>query len=256
MKLLKLFFILSILAISSVLPVSAQTPQDIVNKCITALGGEEAVRNFINYKAAGEIDYLFGTQIFKGKIKVLKRGEKFWTKIDFSIGNYVLKVFRVFDGKNAWTDQNGTITDMPALNYHSELAHTPLLLLEKQAAFTLAERTEIKGKTVIGIEVTFKNKKTTFLIDQTDHTLREVRYSDLFFSNTLTKETLEKRIRYLDYKKVKGFMFPSRIIHYLKGKKQMELYLHDITFNPELPSILLLRPDRELDLRYMEERYE
>lgn len=256
MKSLQITLLLSVLILSSVLPAAAQTPREIAKTCVTALGGEEAVRNFNNYKASGDIDYFLGLQLLKGKIEVIKTGEKFWTKIDFRMGNFVIKVFQVFDGKNAWTSRNDNITDQPALNYHSELAHTPSLLLEKQAVFSRTEDIEIEGKPTIGLEVTFDNKKTTFFIDQTDNTIKEVRYNDLFFSEAYTKEIVEKRISYLDYTRVNGFMFPSRIIHYQKGKKQMVLYLHQISFNPELPPILLKRPDRKFDLRYMEEKFE
>jgi hypothetical protein len=256
MKSLQITLILSVLVFSSVLPVAAQTPQEIAKSCVTALGGEEAVGNLSNYKASGDIDYYFGPQLFKGKIEVIKRGDKFWARIAFRIGSSALKVSRVFDGKNAWADQNGSIVNQPALNYHTELAHTPSLLLEKQAVFSMGEKIEIEGKPIIGLEVTFDNKHTTFFIDQSDHTLKEIRYKDLFYSPTHTKETVEKRILYEDYTKVEGFMFPSRITHYQKGMKQMVLYFHNVTFNPELPPILFKRPDRKFDLRYMEEKFE
>jgi hypothetical protein len=253
--LLKSLLILSVLVFSSGLSVIAQTPQEIVNQCITALGGEEGIRNFSNYKAVGELEFFFGTRSFKGDVTIIKKGKKTLMKGEFNFGGSKMKMVRSFDGKNAWMERMGTISDQPALNDQSELDHTPLLLLEKEAAFSLAEKTEIEGKNAIGIEVNFNNKKTTFFIDQTDHTIKEIRYSDLFYGHTLNKETLEQRIRYLDYKEIKGFVFPSRIIRYQKGKKQLEFNFQEIMFDPKVTPDMFERPDQELDLRTREESY-
>jgi hypothetical protein len=233
----------------------AQAPREIVNQCITTLGGEEGVRNFTNFKAIGEIHFFFGTRSFKGDVTIIKKGKKNLLKGEFTFGGSKMKMVRSFDGKSAWMDRMGTISDQPALNDLSDLDHTPLLLLEKDAAFSLVESTEIEGKKAIGIEVKFNDKKTTFFVDQTDHTIMEIRYSDLFYGETLNKETLEKRIRCMDYKKIKGFMFPSRMIHYQKGKKQMEFDFQEIILNPKVTPDMFERPDQELDLRTREESY-
>lgn len=256
MKLLfKSLLILSVLVFSSGLTVFAQTPQEIVNQCITTLGGEEGIRNFSNFKGVGEILFFFGTRSFKGDVTIIKKGKKTLMKGEFTFGGSKMKMARSFDGKNAWMERMGNISDQPALNDQSDLDHTPLLLLEKEAAFSLGEQTEIEGKKAIGIEVNFNNKKTTFLIDQTDHTIKEIRYSDLFYGESFNKETLEKRIRCLDYKKIKGFMFPSRMIFYQKGKKQMEFNFQEIMFDPKVNPDIFERPDQELDLRTREESY-
>ncbi len=252
--LLKSLLILSVLVFSSGLSVIAQTPQEIVNQCITALGGEEGIRNFSNYKAVGELEFFFGTRSFKGDVTIIKKGKKTLMKGEFDFGGSKMKMIRSFDGKNSWMERMGTISDQPALNDQSQLDHTPLLLLEK-GDLSLIEPTEIEGKKVIGIEVSFNNKKTTFFIDQTDHTIKEIRYSDLFYGHTLNKETLEQRIRYLDYKQIKGFMFPSRMIHYQKGKKELELNFQEIIFDPKVTPDMFERPDQELDLRTREESY-
>lgn len=252
--LLKSLLILSVLIFSSGLSVIAQTPQEIVNQCINTLGGEEGIRNFTNYKAVGELEIFFGTRSFKGDVTLIKKGKKTLMKGEFTFGGSKMKVIRSFDGKSAWMERMGTISDQPALNDQSDLDHTPLLLLEK-GDLSLIEPTEIEGKKAIGIEVNLNNKKTTFFIDQTDHTIKEIRYSDLFYGHTLNKETLEKRIRCLDYKKIKGFMFPSRMIHYQKGKKQLEYNFQEIIFDPNVTPDMFERPDQELDLRTREESY-
>ena len=255
--LLKSLLILSVFAIISwgCHPLFAQTPQEIVNQCITTLGGEEGIRNFNNFKGTGEVQFSFGTREFKGDITIIKKGRKTLMIGEFNFGGSKMKMVRSFDGQNAWMERMGNISDQPALNDQSELDHTPLLLLEKEAAFSLGEQTEIEGKKAIAIEVNFNNKKTTFFIDQTDHTIKEIRYSDLFFGDSLNKETLEKRIRFLEYDKIKDFMFPSRMIHYQKGKKQMEFNFQEIMFDPKVSPEMFERPDQELDLRTREEMY-
>jgi hypothetical protein len=253
--LLQSLLIFSVLVFSPGLPVFPQTPREIVDQCITALGGEEGIRNFSNYKAVGELEFVFGTRSFKGDVAIIENGKKLLMKGEFSFGGSKMKIARGFDGKKSWVDQMGNISEQPTLNDQSLLDHTPLLLLEKEAAFSLGEPTEIEGKKVIGIEVNFNDKKTTFFIDQADYTIKEIRYSDLFYGNNFTKETIEMRIRYLDYKKIKGFIFPSRMIHYQKGKKQMELDFQEIIFDPKVTPDMFERPDQELDLRTMEENF-
>jgi hypothetical protein len=253
--LLKTLLILSVLILSSGLLGFAQTPREIVNQCITTLGGEEGIRNFSNFKGVGEIHFFYGTHSFEGDVTVIKKGKKTLIKGEFTFRGSKMKMVRSFDGKNAWMERRGNISDQPDLNDQSDLDHIPLLLLEKKAVFSLGEQTEIEGNKAIGIEVNFNNKKTTFFIDQTDHTIREIRYSDLFYGDSLNKETLEKRIRCLDYKKIKGFMFPSRMIHYQKGKKQLEFKFQEIVFDPRVTPDIFERPDQELDLRTREESY-
>jgi hypothetical protein len=256
MKILhKSLLILSVLIFSSGLLVFAQTPRELVDKCITTLGGEEGVRNFTNFRAVGEIQFFFGTRSFKGDVTIIKKERKFLMKGEFTFRGSKMKMVRSFDGKQAWLEQMGNIADQPTLNDQSDLDHTPLLLLEKEAALSLVEQTEIEGKKAIGIEVNFNDKKTTFFIDQTDHTIKEIRYSDLFYGESLNKETLKKRIRCLDYKKIKGFMFPSRMIYYQKERKQMEFNFHEIMFDPKVTPDMFERPDQELDLRTREESY-
>ena len=254
--LLKSLLILSVLVFSPGLSIFTQTPREIVDQCITALGGEEGIKNFSNYKAVGEVEFAFGTRSFKGDITYIEKGKKILMKGEFTFfGGSKMKIARGFDGKKSWVDQMGNISEQPTLNDQSLLDHTPLLLLEKEAAFSLGEPTEIEGKKVIGIEVSFNDKKTTFFIDQADYIIKEIRYSDLFYGSTFTKETVEMRIRYLDYKKIKGFIFPSRMIRYQKGIRQMELNFQEVIFDPKVTPDMFERPDQELDLRTREESY-
>jgi len=244
--------ILSLFILSSGL--WAQTAREIVNKCITALGGETAIRNFSNYKAAGELKLSFGQRQVSGKLTLIQKGEKYRMQGEVTFGSSLFTVVRAFDGSAGWMERMGTIVDQPALNYQSDADHTPSLLLEKEAAFSLAKETEIEGKKAVGIEVSFQGKKTIFFIDKTDYTILEILYKDLYFGRTQTKEMMEKRIRCLDYKKKGGAMFPFKQVFYQDGQKRMEIHFSEIDFNPTVSDEIFKRPDQELDLRYMEER--
>jgi hypothetical protein len=218
-------------------------------------GGEKGISYFSNFEATGELELFFGIRSFKGDFTIIKKGRKSLLKSEFAFGGSKMKMVRAFDGRNAWMEQRGNISDQPALNSQSELDHTPLLLLEKEATFSLGEKTEIDGVKVIGIVVDSNNKKTTFYIDQSNNTIREIRYSDLFYGDTFNKEIIEQRIRFLDYKRIKEILFPSRIAYFQKSKKQMEMNFKDIRFDPKVTSDIFERPDHELDLRTREESY-
>jgi hypothetical protein len=249
------FMILGVLVLSSGILVCAQTPRQVVDKCVAALGGEEAIRNFSNFKAKGQIRLTYGPRNYIGTLTLVQKGKKYRLVREITVRNTLYILVGAFDGKTAWSERRGTITDQPALNYQSDLDHTPLLLLEKDVSFALAQSTEIEGKRVTVLEVTARGKKTTFFIDQTDYTPREIRYKDLYLTDNYTKEIMEKRICYLDYKKKNGFMFPMRMIFYQEGDK-IEYYFQEITFNPEVSPDIFARPHQELDLRYWEEKYD
>lgn len=255
MKVKIIFILLSISLLSFGLAGQDQDAGKVVDKCVKALGGEKGIENFSNFEAEGEGYITFGTRKITTKIKMIRKGKKSWAQVEMSFGSNEFKVVRVFDGKTAWSDRNGTIVIQPSLNFQSDADHTPVLLLEKEASFKVTGEKEIDGKKTIRLEVDFKEKKTTFFIDQSDYTILEILFKDLYFGRQQTKETMEKRIRFMDYKKKGDAMFPFGMVYYQKGKKTMEVKFSEVMFNPGVSPDLFARPDQELDLRYREEMY-
>jgi hypothetical protein len=255
MKTKMIFILLSISFLSFGLAGQNQAPGEVVNKCINAHGGEKGIGNFSNFKAEGEGHITFGTRRITAKIKMIQKGKKSRAQMEVSFGNSEFKFVRAFDGKTAWMDRMGTIAIQPSLDFQSDADHTPALLLEKSAGFKVMGKTEIEGKTAIQLEVDFKGKKTTFFIHQTDYTILEIVFKDLYFGRGQTKETIEKRIRYSDYRKKGNAMFPFGMVFYQKKKKFMEISFSEVTLNPTVSPGIFTRPDQELDLRYREEMY-
>jgi hypothetical protein len=231
----------------------AQTPKEIVSKCVNALGGEEAIKKHMDFSAEGEMKISIRMMELSGKLKMIKKQRKSWIKAEVTLGNNLFIMILAFDGKTAWMDRLNTIADQPALNFESDLDHTLSLLTEKNATFSLAKETEIEGKKVVGIDADFKGKKTTFFIDRETYLPLEIVFKDLYFGESTTKEMLEKRIRYLDIKKFSGVLFPSKMVFYEKGKKKMEVGFDKVVFNPNVSPDIFARPDQEPDLRYFEE---
>jgi len=232
----------------------AQNPKEIVEKCVNALGGEEAVKKFSNYKAKGEVKISMRGMELSGKLETIQIGRNVWNRTEIKFGRDVFTMLMAYDGEAAWMDRMGTIVDQPALNYESDFDHSFALLIEKEAVFSLAREKEIEGKKVIGLEVDFKDKKTTFYIDPETYAILEMAYKDLYFGEKYTKEMLEKRVRYADYKISDGVFFPMKWTLYQKGKKLFEFQYSEISFNPEVALAKFKRPDQKLDLRYSEER--
>jgi len=250
-----LFILLSISLLAFAYPGQDQAPEEVVNKCIKALGGEKGIENFSNYKAEGEAYTFFGTRKFTAKVKEIKKGSKHWRQMEMIFGSSEFKTVRAYNGQAAWTEARGNIVDNPPLNSQSDADHTPLLLLEKEAEFKITGETEIEGKKTFQLEVDFKGKKTTFFIDQADYTIREISFKDLYFGRSQTRETIDKQIRFLDYKETEGVRFPFEVIYYRQGEKNMEVRFNAVVFNPDVSPGLFARPDREMDFRYMEEQY-
>ena len=232
----------------------AQNPKEIIDKCVDALGGAEAIEKYADYQANGDMKFSMRGMEITGKIKLIQKDRKSWTRSEIVFGKDIFVMIQAYDGETAFSERQGTVVDQPALNYESDLDHTVSLLIEKDAAFSLAKATEIEGKRVIGIEANFNGKKTIFFIDSESYALLEIVYKDLYFGEKYTKEMLEKRIRYADYKKLDKVLFPTRMTFYEKGEKRAEFHLSEVSFNPQVAADKFKRPDQELDLRYWEER--
>ncbi|MFQ6109663.1 MAG: DUF4292 domain-containing protein, partial [Candidatus Aminicenantales bacterium] len=151
-------------------------------------------------------------------------------------------------------DRLGTIVDQPSLNYETELAHDFPLLITESAVFSLGKEEEIEGRRAVGMDVDLEGRKTTFYIDKDSYTVLEIVYKDLFFGEKYTKEMLERRTRYEDYRRTEGVLFPMKMTVYQDGKKQVEIRFDEVSFSPEVALAKFERPDQKLDLRYSEER--
>jgi len=232
----------------------AQNPQEVVEKCVNALGGEEALKKFSDYKAKGEVKvFMRGTEI-PGKLESIIKGKKKWTRVEVVFGRDVYTMLQVYDGKTAWMDRFGSIVDQPSLNYESDSDHELTLLIEKETSFSFSKEKEVDGRKAFGIEADFKGKKTTFFIDKENYAIIEVVYKDLYFGEKFTKEMLEKKTKLADYRKIDDVLFPTKMTVFQEGKKQLEISLSEVTFNPQVALAKFERPDQKLDLRYSEER--
>jgi hypothetical protein len=232
----------------------SQAPEAIVKKCVEALGGEEAIKKHLDFSGEGDFSLSLRGMELAGDFKLIQKDKKLWNKIKVTFAGNEVTQTMAFDGKKAWMERMGNIADQPSLNYESDQDHSLELLVEKNAVFTAAKETEIEGKKVIGIEADFKGKKTTFFIDPDTYTPMEIVYKDYYYGMmTNVKELMEKRQRLMDYKRVDGVFFPTKMITYQKGQKFMELRFNKVLFNPKVPADIFERPDQEADLRYMEE---
>ncbi len=231
----------------------AQAAKEIVGKCVAALGGEEAVKKQLDFSAEGQFKIAMRMMELSGEVKWIFQVPKSWSKFKVSFAGTEVTQTQAFDGKRGWMERMGTLADQPALNNESDLAHSIGLLVEKNASFSLAKETEIEGKKAVGVEVDFKGKKTTFFIDRENFLPLEMVFEDYYFGESSTRELLEKRIRYLEYKNITGVLFPTKTAFYLKGKKLLELNFDKVMFNQKISADIFARPDQELDLSYMEE---
>ena len=232
----------------------AQNPKEIVDKCLAALGGTEAVNKYTSYQARGMMKLAMQGMELSGTLEAIQSGRKTWNRIEIRMGGQTYVVVSSYDGETAWMDRMGTIVNQPSLNSESDLDHNITLLVEPRSKLTLGKETEIEGRRAFGIEVEFNEKKTTFYIDQENFTVLEMAYEDLYFGENYTKETLDKRVRYADYKDFAGVLFPTSVTFYQKGQKQMEFQYDEVSFNPQIAQAKFQRPGQELDLRYSEER--
>ncbi len=242
-----------IICFAFVTGLAAQTPEDIVNKCITALGGKEAIKKQQKMSAEGILMVKYGSMELKGNLKILNDWDKTWMRSNLKFGDREFLVIRAYDGKSAWQEMRGNVSDVPPLNSKNDAEHSILLLIDAKSSFKQGKTTEIEGKKVSGIEVTNNNKTTTFFIDTEAYLPREILFKDHYFGQSNQKEMLEKRIRLIDYKKQQGMLFPMKIVFYEKGKRGIEFQYNKVSFPATIDGSIFNRPDKKKDFSYYEE---
>jgi hypothetical protein len=233
---------------------AAEGPEDIVARCVEALGGPDAIRMYSNYQAKGDAKFTNFGREFTGTIDIIEKGKKKRVATEMAFGKERFVFVSAYDGETAFRERQGEIVDVPALNYESELKHTMQALIDGDAVFTFTKETEIDGRKVTGIEADVNGSKTTFFIDKDTYTVSELVFEDMFFGETQTKELLERRVRYDDYQDFAGVRFPARMTLYEKGEKKVAFHFTDVSFSPEVSADRFERPDQALDLRYWEEK--
>jgi hypothetical protein len=231
----------------------AQEPQGIIEKCISALGGEAAIKKQLDYTAEGEFKIAVHRMEIPGEVKWIFKEPKTWNKFKATLAGNEITQIQAFDGKNAWMERMGTLADQSAVNYESDLAHTVRLLIDKNTFFSTSKETEIEGKKTIGIDANLKGKKTTFFIDQETFLPLEIVFEDYYIGENSIRELAEKRIRCLEYKNIAGVLFPTKTAVFIKGKKFIELNYTKVAFNQPVSDDIFARPDQEIDLSYSEE---
>ncbi len=228
-----------------------QSADDIIKKAINAHGGVEAVEKYQNYSAEGRFKVFNGNE-FSGEFEHIQIGNKSYRKLNLNFGGEVYTVINVFNGKTAFTDQMGNITNSPSLNYESDLDHTIQSLLKSNADITLDKVS--KTGDAVAIQVEHGGKHTTFYINQLSYQIVEMVYRDSFINDNKIKETFEKRVIYEDYQETDNVIFPMKQTFYEKGSKTLELSFSRIVFDPEIDDSQFTRPKQDIDTRYREER--
>jgi hypothetical protein len=234
------------------LQVFSQTPKEIVAQCIKSMGGQK-MSKFADYKASGDISYFMRGSEISGTINVIVKPQKYWRQIELDFGSRPYNMKNVYDGQIAFSERNGRISDQPSLNSETDLDHSILLLLDNKNKFMMDNETELDGFKVFGILVESNDKLTLFHIDKNEFVVRQISFKDSYFGENNTKELIEKRIRYSDYKTIDGVLFPMEMVFFEKGRKEFIYKFKNVEFSPQAEFNLFSRPDEELDLRYWEE---
>lgn len=244
-------YILSVLFFSTGL--HAQDANAVVKKCIDALGGEQAVKKHMDYKASGKLVFSMRGMTMPGEMETVVKHRKSWQKVKMKFGGNEFIIHRAFNGKVAWMDMRGNIMTQQPQDSESELDHAITILVEKDAKFSMAKDTEIEGKKALGIEVDFKGKKTTVYVQKDTYLPIEVVFKDYYYGFKNIKELQERRNRYMDYKEIDGVMFPTTVKIFNKGQPGGEFVFEKVEFSPTVDPEIFERPDQEFDLRYREE---
>jgi hypothetical protein len=229
----------------------AQTAQEVVSSIVKAHGGPDAIHNWFNYQADGEMIASAGS--VQGTFSLTHKSLKEYTKNTFVYGKEKFISISAYDGHVMWSEFAGEVTDQPSLNTEVKARHTIDLLLKQDVSWSLGKNNEIDGKMVVSLEAEQKGKKTVFRIDPARNLVLEIVFKDIFITDKEVKGEQEWRLRYADYQTIDGVPFPMTVTTYVDGQAGITFRLRKVTFNPTVSDTLFQRPNKKVDLRYYEE---
>jgi hypothetical protein len=244
-------FIAWCLCVSSLL---AQSGQELAKKCVAAMGGEQSLKCYQNYEGSGLLKLTFFNRDFSGTFTKNQAGEKSRNSMILDLGQEKFPYTIAFDGLAAFSDMAGDISDLPNLNFKSNLKHSVAILLDPMANFTIGKETEILGRKAIALQADLEGCVTTFYIDQQDYTVLEIAWSDLYVNENYVNEMQQARLRLEKYEKTGDILFAMKMTEFAKGQRTGEFEFREIAFNPKIDQAIFQRPIQKFDYSYWEEK--
>lgn len=232
----------------------AQPEQELVKKCVAAMSGEQSLKRYMHYEGTGLVKVQFFNQNFSGTFNLVKAGEKSRLVIELDFSGEKFRWIKAYNGVAAFSDMEGDVSDLPDLNFKSDLSHSVMILVDPLTRYTLGKETEVMSRPAIAVEAELAGKKTTFYIDRQDYTVLEIAWSDMYVNENFVNELLEKRLQYENYQKIDGVFFPMKMTEYAKGQKTLELEFQTVKFAVSENPVLFERPTQKADYSYWEEK--
>jgi hypothetical protein len=212
----------------------------LVLKAIQATGGKETITKFkaIQTKFKGDVDVAGTMTKVEGEVFINHSGQ-LKNIIDVSINNMNIKITQAFDGKNAWMDVLGMLTELKDKDLiqemhetmHSEEVANLIALEKKEFKLSAIGEAKVKGKEAVGVRVSKEGRRDVNLwFDKKTHLLvkTERRGKDPFDPNS-TEANREKY--YADYKAVQGIQTPHAMEVHTDGKKLISMELMDTRYH-------------------------
>ncbi|OGF67324.1 MAG: hypothetical protein A2Y62_15980 [Candidatus Fischerbacteria bacterium RBG_13_37_8] len=238
-RMMLVFFVLLVLVSGNVY---AEKADEIVNKCIKAMGGVEKIKAIKTMQIMGKS--------FQGAMELpvfvqIKRPDKI--RVEATVQEQV--VIQAFDGTNAWqiipflgSNEPNIISEEDAkfLKMQADIDGPLIDYKKKGNSIELVGEEDMEGTPVIKLKVTLKNGETENLYFDAEN------YMLLKRSIKIMKQENEIQVDgyYSDYKEVDGVMLPYTSESKAGGRTISLFTIEDVKMNKEIDDAVFAMPPK------------
>lgn len=229
----------------------AVEPIDVLDKAITAHGGQEKLATSTSQKMTGKGTIVGpnGEQYGFSATYYFDTPNRFRADYQMAIGDTSLPVVQILDGDQGWMkvgDQTAELTKDQMESFRASLqAHAALrlvpLLDKKKFSLSLVGEIEEDGETLIGITATNKDAlDASIYFDAKTYLIAKQEYVS---KNFYTGKQALTEMRASHYKKTQGVMLPMQVEYRLDGKKFMAAEFESVELVKQFDASLFAKPE-------------
>ena len=249
--------------IASLIPSLAysQTPEEVVDRHIEAVGGRAALERLEDSIGVWSFTFEMGSTTADGTITIRrKRPDRYQIDVDAKLAGQDFRQVRSFDGKDGWTVLQGnrsTIQGEELIHLRNEAlrANGSDLFRAKESGSTLGLKGEesVDGRPVFVLEVTpKKGSKITYYVDKETHLISKSVRSFIQQGYEVDVESWPTAHRTVEGVRVPHEMDIVRTIPELNQEQLYKMRLEEVKFNVGLDdtvfrSLALARPGKPPD---------
>jgi hypothetical protein len=226
--------------------VNAQTPQETIEKCISALGGKEKLESHKSSLIKGIINSTTPIGKISGEFSstVLNNLQRY-DEIKMKINEKEIVLKNGFDGNVAWTGSGGNLMEIPGTIFKDRSYYNVEMLLhymDSDVVLTSLDPEELGGKKILKI-LWKQDTREALLGFYEDSSLPAFIEFATEIPRLNTPPTSTKyRTLFTEYMDLEGSRVPKIIQTFQDGILNAEITVNELKFNPEIDQTIFKKP--------------